>query len=1013
MFKSARWRSKKNKIKAVFELQFQATQVPRLKGKKKLMISLVPESVGKPTVKQRASIVEGTCSWENPIYETVKLIREPKTGNFKENIYYFIVSTGSSKSGFLGEISLDFADYAEATQPLLVSLPLNFSNSGVILHIGIQKMPGTEDRRDVEENEVKRTKSPDRSLQTQLVGCNTHGNNDLNFLEDEDLEISSPDAERIISFKDPQLENTAIPQDFVPVRRNSIPQKKTEDEVPTEKQVRQRSNADWSVGSASDRSMVDSTNSPGENFPRDESLEASNDSIEILKNEISMRDMQAELSGLELQSLRKQNAKESKRGQELSRQIVSLKEEYVALKTEYEQLKSSKKCIHEAEPRDASEDTRQQLKREKDLNKKLRLRLYETEDSNSELILVVSDLNKKLEQKNTEIHHLSSTVKATQNVKEDASETSIHDMHQEKDEQAPEELNNEDNNAKEEDLLKQITDLYGEIEVYRKDKEELKMLIEDLVVDYDVLKQENHNINSKLKQNQIEQMKLQSEYSQSLATIEEFKLQVDILEKQINKQVLEFSKSLNTMNELESQVKSLEKELEKQARDFEDDLEAETQAKVEQEQRAIRAEEALRKTRWSNANAAERLQDEFRRLSVDMASKLDENERLSMKTVAEANDLRLQKSVLEDMLQKANRELGLLKQQYEGKVQELLNRTNQQAKQIEQISQELEAKHNQIESFQKHEERKHSSDLQTFKAEIKILKCEKTDYHEEEEPKGNVKIEMEQLKKEREELEREFASATKEIEMLKEELSAFRNLKDEKGISAGTLKSEMDNLSIQYNELKHCMLQIDLEKETLRKQVFELEGELKKKDEVITNMDKKIQSNGEHAANSDTRGMTFKDAISALLPYPTKNTIILTEKMKSLEEAGHATDTRVRASKLKGGESTRENLHNSEIRPTAVTLRQNEVVKMAVKSGIETLSDGELKVPTCDPGDTSDLTKLLSEVSSLKEKNQHMEGELKEMQDKYSEISLKFAEVEGERQQLVMSLRNLKNGKKK
>lgn len=38
-----------------------------------------------------------------------------------------------------------------------------------------------------------------------------------------------------------------------------------------------------------------------------------------------------------------------------------------------------------------------------------------------------------------------------------------------------------------------------------------------------------------------------------------------------------------------------------------------------------------------------------------------------------------------------------------------------------------------------------------------------------------------------------------------------------------------------------------------------------------------------------------------------------------------------------------------------------------------------------------------------------MEAELKEMQERYSEISLKFAEVEGERQQLVMKVRNLKN----
>ena len=41
-----------------------------------------------------------------------------------------------------------------------------------------------------------------------------------------------------------------------------------------------------------------------------------------------------------------------------------------------------------------------------------------------------------------------------------------------------------------------------------------------------------------------------------------------------------------------------------------------------------------------------------------------------------------------------------------------------------------------------------------------------------------------------------------------------------------------------------------------------------------------------------------------------------------------------------------------------------------------------------------------------------MEIELKEMEERYSEISVKFAEVEGERQKLVMTIRNLKNAKK-
>lgn len=59
-----------------------------------------------------------------------------------------------------------------------------------------------------------------------------------------------------------------------------------------------------------------------------------------------------------------------------------------------------------------------------------------------------------------------------------------------------------------------------------------------------------------------------------------------------------------------------------------------------------------------------------------------------------------------------------------------------------------------------------------------------------------------------------------------------------------------------------------------------------------------------------------------------------------------------------------------------------------------------------------DASSLLSEVASLKERNKSMEEELKEMHDRYSEISLRFAEVEGERQELVMALRNMKNGKK-
>lgn len=62
------------------------------------MISVAPADAGKPTVRLgKATIIEGTCSWENPIYETVKLVTDTKTGKYKQNIYYFAVASVSNR----------------------------------------------------------------------------------------------------------------------------------------------------------------------------------------------------------------------------------------------------------------------------------------------------------------------------------------------------------------------------------------------------------------------------------------------------------------------------------------------------------------------------------------------------------------------------------------------------------------------------------------------------------------------------------------------------------------------------------------------------------------------------------------------------------------------------------------------------------------------------------------------------------------------------------------------------
>ncbi|KAG2395016.1 uncharacterized protein HKW66_Vig0076090 [Vigna angularis] len=98
----------------------------------------------------------------------------------------------------------------------------------------------------------------------------------------------------------------------------------------------------------------------------------------------------------------------------------------------------------------------------------------------------------------------------------------------------------------------------------------------------------------------------------------------------------------------------------------------------------------------------------------------------------------------------------------------------------------------------------------------------------------------------------------------------------------------------------------------------------------------------------------------------------------------------------------------------------NDTTSVAEENGVAlTLLNSNLYLPgkeaersTVDDNGDSNLCEALAELSLLKEGNNLMETELKELQQRYSEMSLKFAEVESERQKLVMTVRNLKNARK-
>lgn len=716
-----------------------------------------------------------------------------------------------------------------------------------------------------------------------------------------DLTISSSDGSCGVEIPwQPQIKNGGVHQEPAVVLPSLRP---NSDAQPAVCEEHQRSQWDWLGNSALEVSTDDSSGTPRDTFLRQNSDESSDIVIEKLKSEVAALSRQAEMSELELQTLRKQIVKESKRGQDLFRELACLKEERDALRGECDILKASKRRIDEArtnlriDGRECNaivEELRQELNHAKELNANLRVQLQKTQESNSELMLAVKDLDEMLEQKNREILNLSSgssTKDMDEKSQEAAHKHRLDNDNDDEEQKALEELVKEHGETKEAYLLEQqIMDMRSEIEIYKRDKDELEMQMEQLALDYEIMKQENHEMAYKLEQSELqEQLKMQYECSSSYATTHELEMQIENLENELKRQSKESADASAKISQLEAHVKSLEEDLENQSQGFEADLEALMSSKVEQEQRAIRAEELLRKTRSQNASTAKRIQEEFRRLSVQMASTFEANEKLAAKSLAEGNELRLQKFHLEEAIKKASEEHQSVKSSYEDSLHRLASQVKSMTNQIEKMQSEIDDKTLQLEHQKKQTEETQgllSDEVSKLKDEIET--CRTTNktlledlgskemlVHELEQMRVSIKemeTLMEQGNEERILLENRITSLKNDAEESQKELNKMRCLLEEKESIVWNLQSELEPLQSLYGKIKHSLSEHELENEELKKKVSQLKEDLKKNEDALRSMDRKM-----------------KDAVKATsktikpIPCGSKEVADLKERIKLLE----------------------------------------------------------------------------------------------------------------------------------
>ncbi|CAI0414454.1 unnamed protein product [Linum tenue] len=788
MFRPVRWRSDKNKIKVVFKFQFHATQVSQL-NVDSLVVSVVPGDVGKPTGRsEKAPIKDGSCRWEYPVYETVKFSHDSKTGKINERMYHFIVSTGSAKSSVVGEASVDLAAYAEVVKASNVSLPLKNSKANGVLHVSIQKLQANIDQREEEETEAAIIKPRNKTLNTLFnngesdeiiknfpnadASNATNSNAEYNKIAtatsgSSDLTLSSPEASSELNTprEDPA----------------SLLASKTQTSAP------QQTEYEWSVDSDHALSIESSTNS---SHGGDKSQLVSDGEVEKLKAELLSMTRQLDLSELELQTLRKQVVKESKRGHDLLRDLAGVQAECKKLKAfqkgREEATKTRNKSISEGgggggDPWLLIEEIRQELYYEKDRNTNLQLQLQKTQESNAELLLAVRELEEMLEQKGT-----------TQSTDDE--------------QKALEELVKEHGGTRDTYVLEQrIVDLSSEIEIYKRDKDELEMQMEQIALDYEILKQENHELSYRVEQSQLqEQLKMQYECSpQTDNTLES---QIERLEDELKEQGIEYSISLATIKELQNHIKSVEAELSLQQKANSGYL-----ANIDELQNHIKSTEEQMKLQEQSAAASTReLEDQVERLENEHSSSLTTINELQNQIKSLEEEMKLQEQSTADSTRELEDHFQRLENEHSSSlatISELQNQIKSLEEEVKLQEQSTVANTRELEDHFERLENEHSSSLATIN-----------------ELQNHIKGLEEEMKLQ----EENIAASRKE---LKAQIESLENERSSSLATIDELKIHIKSLEEELKQQEELMQQHESSKQ-LEAQIKRLQNELKKQQKL-------------------------------------------------------------------------------------------------------------------------------------------------------------------------------------
>ncbi|KAL3839723.1 hypothetical protein ACJIZ3_024314 [Penstemon smallii] len=1013
MFKLQRPSNRPSKSKESLDFKFsnfQALQVP--KGWERLFVSLISVETGKTIAKLGKALVKnGTCQWTETLSESFLIFRDDSSKEFEQSLIKIVVSTGSTRSSTLGEATINVAHYTSSRVSAAFSQPPTKCSYGTILQVKIQCLtPRSKIRNEEPKYQTSQEKDTNHDLGSQSNRSDYSNDSQDQATTSRPLKSDSKETSQSASGTNSFGSIDGSIRRELLSRKNAF---KSEEYDSNEIQV----------GGSFDGSQIHDNNSIDNESPLNQFgssrnlLEAAEDTIEELRAEAKMWERNARKLMIDLDMSKKEFSDLSKNQAGLVIELSASRAEYASMKQESEMVKReleklTTKQANQEDPTFQSERLIQmqnvlenEIKYQQDMNANLGQQLKCTQESNIELVSVLQELEETIEKQKVEIENLSSLkldFKDLENsiAKVQSLEEALRDKCNELENERK--SNNEllykisvkdgeiagleaklsSNVDDENDLIREIESMKEKIRKLEKDcaeltDENLELLIKlkdssktdfRKCASFDSMSSENltnspsddSEVTDPYKFQEHEEAKVKSEekYADIVKELDGTRSEVDLIKASLLSKEEEIELLLRSKTELEIEVS----ELQQRSSNLEKNVELVLREKNIVSERMENLEREKHELE-SNLSVSE---DEIQKLNVEMdiqifclKQKSGEIENQRLETLEECQYLKAENrnlqtsatSLIEDNVKLQNSNLELQRENQEVTKNELDAIQLESESRIRELICQLAGLQKSYDRLMADHERVLKSLANYKKSEEKL----KTDIND-------LELKLTISDYEREQL-------TKEMGVLKVQLQNISHLQDEISI----LKCELEQCRLDYEEL-------NAEKVSLSEKILSLNNGMSEfeecKSEKLALEEKLLQMENELAVKEilQTQNSDLQNELNKIKRANTQ----FQQKIYGLEEEKEEC--------LKKAQSLEQDVESMK-GAYDHNLLENEVA-----------------------GNNND-GKVVAREKYERTKSS-FETELRDLRDRYLKMSLKYAEVEAQREDLVMKLKASRSGKR-